>query len=229
MKRYIAIDLLALKQHKLSLEEWTLLENIYFMSNNELGYCYASKETLRDIIQVSNGQIYKIITNLIENGFLIKNKQTGFIKVTQKWLEISSGDTLQKMENESPKNGIDTLQKMETKIDNIKRDIKKEKKYIKKEIPTLEEIENYIQEKKYFSVDAKMFFDYYSCNNWEDVKNWKQKLITWNSKSKPKYATNGYTQTKSKSQQRNEQIDKFFAEMNQEKDTSFDFDGEIIE
>ena len=118
---------------------------------------------------------------------------------------------------------------METKIDNIKRDIKKEKKYIKKEIPTLEEIENYIQEKKYFSVDAKMFFDYYSCNNWEDVKNWKQKLITWNSKSKPKYATNGYAQAKSKSQQRNEQIDKFFAEMNQEKDTSFDFDGEIIE
>lgn len=133
MKRYIAIDLLALKEHKLTLEEWTLLENIYFMSNNEFGYCYASKETLRDIIQVSNGQIYKIITRLTDNGFLVKNKQTGFIKVTQKWLAISSGDTLQKMENESPKNGKDTLQKMETKKDNIKRDIKKEEKINKKE------------------------------------------------------------------------------------------------
>ena len=145
MKRYIAIDLLALKQNNLSLEEWTLLENIYFMSNNELGYCYASKETLRDVIQVSNGQIYKIITRLIETGFLVKNKQTGFIKVTQKWIVISSGDTLQKMENESPKNGKDTLQKMEIKKDNIKRDIKEEK--INKKDLDLVEIENELSEK----------------------------------------------------------------------------------
>ncbi|WP_418187309.1 hypothetical protein ACNSOP_09095 [Aliarcobacter lanthieri] len=136
MKRYIAIDLLALKQNKLTLEEWTLLENIYFMSNNEFGWCYASKDTLRDIIQVSNGQIYKIIKKLLDNGFLIKNNETGYLKVTQKWITISSGivdtkgygDTLQKMENMSPKNGIDTLQKMETKIDNTKRDIKEEER-----------------------------------------------------------------------------------------------------
>ncbi|MCT7560137.1 hypothetical protein N5U04_11205, partial [Aliarcobacter butzleri] len=136
MKRYIAIDLLALKQHKLALEEWTLLENIYFMSNNEFGWCYASKDTLRDIIQVSNGQIYKIIKKLLDNGFLVKNNETGYLKVTQKWITISSGivdtkvcgDPLQKMENISPKNGIDPLQKMETKIDNIKRDIKKEER-----------------------------------------------------------------------------------------------------
>ncbi|WP_323586031.1 hypothetical protein [Aliarcobacter butzleri] len=136
MKRYIAIDLLALKQHKLALEEWTLLENIYFMSNNEFGWCYASKDTLRDIIQVSNGQIYKIIKKLLDNGFLVKNNETGYLKVTQKWITISSGivdtkgcgDPLQKMENISPKNGIDPLQKMEIKIDNTKRDIKKEER-----------------------------------------------------------------------------------------------------
>ncbi|MCR8709846.1 hypothetical protein [Aliarcobacter butzleri] len=136
MKRYIAIDLLALKKHQLTLEEWTLLENIYFMSNNEFGWCYASKDTLRDIIQVSNGQIYKIIKKLLDNGFLVKNNETGYLKVTQKWITISSGivdtkgcgDPLQKMENISPKNGIDPLQKMETKIDNTKRDIKKEER-----------------------------------------------------------------------------------------------------
>lgn len=140
MKRYIAIDLLALKQHKLSLEEWTLLENIYFMSNNEFGWCYASKDTLRDIIQISNGQIYKIIKKLLDNDFLVKNNETGYLKVTQKWINVSSGiidtkednkgcgDPLQKMENMSPKNGIDPLQKMETKIDNTKRDIKKEER-----------------------------------------------------------------------------------------------------
>lgn len=140
MKRYIAIDLLALKQHKLSLEEWTLLENIYFMSNNEFGWCYASKNTLREIIQVSNGQIYKIISKLIEKGFLIKNEETGYLKVTLKWIEISSGEGIQKMENTSPKNGDTPLQKMETKKDNIKRDIKKEEKNTKKR--NLEHTEN---------------------------------------------------------------------------------------
>lgn len=162
MKRYIAIDLLALKEHKLTLEEWTLLENIYFMSNNEFGYCYASKETLRDIIQVSNGQIYKIITRLTDNGFLVKNKQTGFIKVTQKWLAISSGDTLQKMENESPKNGKDTLQKMETKKDNIKRDIKKEEKINKKDFD-LDVIEGEVFKENdlpQFPINRKIFADW---------------------------------------------------------------------
>ena len=50
--------------------------------------------------------------------------------------------------------------------------------------PTLEEIENYITEKK-LKVDAKQFFDYFETGNWIDakgnkVKNWKQKLLTWN-------------------------------------------------
>lgn len=131
MKRYIAIDLIALKQHNLTLEDWTLLENIYFMSNNDFGYCYASKNTLREIIQVSNGQIYKIIKKLIDNGFLIKNEETGYLKVTQKWIQISSGEGIQKMENTSPKNGNTPIQKMDTKIDTIKGDNKEEEKQVK--------------------------------------------------------------------------------------------------
>lgn len=151
MKRYIAIDLLALKENKLSLEEWTLLENIYFMSNNNIGYCFASKETLRDIIQVSNGQIYKIITKLIENGFIVKNKQTGFLKVTQKWIKISSGDTLQKMENMSPKNGKAPLQKMETKKDNIKKENKED-------FSSSNQAENNSTEKEILPVDIINFY-----------------------------------------------------------------------
>jgi len=47
----------------------------------------------------------------------------------------------------------------------------------------LQDVENYCQERKN-SVDAKKFFDYYSTGNWKDakgnqVKNWKQKLLTW--------------------------------------------------
>lgn len=49
--------------------------------------------------------------------------------------------------------------------------------------PTFEEVAAYCTERKN-NVDPKKFFDYYTAGNWKDsrgdpVKNWKQKLITW--------------------------------------------------
>lgn len=49
--------------------------------------------------------------------------------------------------------------------------------------PTIEEIEAYCKERKNH-VDAKKFYDYYAVSDWKDskgnkVKNWKQKVITW--------------------------------------------------
>lgn len=69
-------------------------------------------------------------------------------------------------------------------------DIVKEKNIKKrKETPTLEEIEEYIKEKS-LNVSAKQFFDYFETGGWVDsrgnkVKNWKQKLLTWNKFSPP--------------------------------------------
>ena len=68
--------------------------------------------------------------------------------------------------------------------------------------PTLEEITTYCKERNN-NVDPKKFFDYYQAGEWKDakgnpVKNWKQKLITWERKdtapkSKPKF--NDYPQS----------------------------------
>ena len=54
----------------------------------------------------------------------------------------------------------------------------------KKKTPCLEEIKNYIKEKE-LNVDAEQFYNYFTEGNWIDskgnkVKNWKQKLLTWN-------------------------------------------------
>ena len=54
--------------------------------------------------------------------------------------------------------------------------------------PSLEDVEKYVAEKK-LKVDAKKFFDYFTEGNWIDskgnkVKNWKQKILTWNGYSK---------------------------------------------
>ena len=49
--------------------------------------------------------------------------------------------------------------------------------------PTLEEVEEYCRERNNH-LDAKRFFDYFNEGDWKDsngkkVKNWKQKIITW--------------------------------------------------
>lgn len=69
-------------------------------------------------------------------------------------------------------------------IKNIRNKEYIKEKNIKKEKPSLEEIQNYILEKG-LSVDAKKFFEYFEEGNWIDSKgqkviNWKQKLLTWN-------------------------------------------------
>lgn len=76
-------------------------------------------------------------------------------------------------------------------------DIKKKKSKRKTFTPPkLEEIEKYVLEKK-LNVDAKKFYDYFTEGNWIDskgnqVKSWKQKLLTWNG-----YSSNQKEQKKS--------------------------------
>lgn len=76
--------------------------------------------------------------------------------------------------------GKDRLGKDSIGKDSIKRD-DGSKKFVP---PTLEEVESYIAEKG-LSVEGKQFLDYFTVGNWVDakgqkVKNWKQKLLTWN-------------------------------------------------
>ena len=68
----------------------------------------------------------------------------------------------------------------------------KRKKFVP---PSLDEVEQYVEEKR-LAIDARRFFDFYTAGEWHDssgkpVKNWKQKALTWdrreqeNRKSKP--------------------------------------------
>lgn len=79
--------------------------------------------------------------------------------------------------NQKPTGGIPSIGK-----DSIGKDSlgKGSKKFTP---PTLKEIEEYVKERN-SPVDAKRFFEYYESGGWKDgkgqaVKNWKQKLITW--------------------------------------------------
>lgn len=70
-------------------------------------------------------------------------------------------------------------------IDELENLLKTRQPKKKKEFtpPTLEEVKAYCEERKN-NVDYKYFYDYYSSGNWKDkkgdpVKNWKQRIITW--------------------------------------------------
>lgn len=70
---------------------------------------------------------------------------------------------------------------------NIEEKEKKSKRFVP---PTLEEIQTYIDE-RHSPVDAQQFYDYFNTGNWVDsngnkVKNWKQKLLTWEKFAKDK-------------------------------------------
>lgn len=86
------------------------------------------------------------------------------------------------MEAKKPDNDNDNDNDNE---DDIKE--KTKKKFIP---PSLDEIEKYVLEKK-LSVDAKKFYEFFTEGNWIDskgnkVRNWKQKLLTWNGYSNSK-------------------------------------------
>jgi hypothetical protein len=69
--------------------------------------------------------------------------------------------------------------------ENVNKDLnKKERSKLKFTEPTIEEINKYISDNK-LNVDGNYFLQYFKEGGWIDskgnkVKNWKQKLLTWN-------------------------------------------------
>lgn len=93
-----------------------------------------------------------------------------------------------KQDDKQTTNKRQTNDKQTTTNKNEKNDKNEKNKRNNKEKPTIDEIQKYISEKN-LKVDAKQFFNYFEEGNWIDskgnkVKNWKQKLLTWN-----KYST----------------------------------------
>lgn len=105
-------------------------------------------------------------------------------------------------------NGLPSIEKnsiVKNSIDNISE---KKERFSK---PTLEEIKNYIEEKS-LNVNADDFYQYFEEGNWIDskgnkVKNWKQKLLTWN-----KYKNNNTRNTNQPKQSFDNNIDKSMLE-----------------
>ena len=146
--------------------------------------CYASNEYLAEFCQCSETKISTAINKLIEFNYLEIIKFDGRKRFIKSRLSKNERQTLKKLKADFKKmKDINLINNINNNNININKKENKEKKK-----PTLEEIQQYIKEKQ-MNVDAETFYNYFNESNWIDskgnkVKNWKQKLITWNSYNK---------------------------------------------
>jgi hypothetical protein len=163
--------------------------------SNERGYCWASNAYFANLYNSSIRTIKSCISELRECGYItleLKYKENSK-EVDQRIIRIANNFNAESFTTygknfHHPSEEIFTTPGEENCTDNITsmnntiniRETKKKKSFTP---PTLEEVKAYCEERKN-NVDYKYFYDYYSSGNWKDkkgdpVKNWKQRIITW--------------------------------------------------
>ena len=153
--------------------------------------CKETKDTI-------NGALHE----LEDNGYLVRKRIYTNGKISDWEYNIYETNDLhpknQDIENQDigfyDNNKILNNKLLNNKESNISKDILPKKVIFTP--PTLEEVQEYCRERN-SSVDPQTFYDYFNAGNWFDskgnkVKNWKQKIITWEKRG------NSNTFTKSK-------------------------------
>lgn len=92
MKKIISFTTILHNKRKelgLSLIEYCIADTIFNLSNNPKspvqGWCYASKETLSEILDTTRQTIFTNINKLIEKGLVEKHTETKYLRTTEKW------------------------------------------------------------------------------------------------------------------------------------------------
>lgn len=132
-----------------------------------------------------------------ENGTLRISNFDELVGSESKWAEYKRIERAKNNDiGQCPKNVQDNVQQeirdkildirdIEKKDNNKELLLSKEKNVFKK--PTIEEIEAYVKEKNY-SVNAKIFYNFYESKGWyigkNKMKNWKSAVATWENKIK---------------------------------------------
>lgn len=163
---------------------------------NEKGYCWAGNDYFAQLYNVSKTSISKWVSALIEKGYLTSELiyKEGTKQILYRYLRIVTYPIEEKLNTPLTKVKYPIKEKLKdnnTLINNTDNNtinnIRERKNFVP---PTLEEITDYCKQRNN-SVDPKKFFDYYSTGEWKDakgnkIKNWKQKIITWEGRQQSK-------------------------------------------
>lgn len=187
--------------NELSAIEKILLAEIDSLDCGEDG-CYASNDYMAEFCKCNAKTISRGISKLTELGYIEPFSFDGRHRKIHSRLDKLSRQTGQNVHADKTKcPAININNNKDNNIININRE---KTRFVK---PTLEEIKNYIEEKN-LNVNANDFYQYFEEGNWIDskgnkVKNWKQKLLTWN-----KYKSNNARNTNQTKQSFDNNIDK---------------------
>lgn len=174
----------------------------------EDGYFYTTIENVQNNTTLSDYQQRRILKKLQEVG-LVDVKVRGipakrYIKINEEQvIELFDSQLLKNLISSSQKikeldvkklkgnNNINNKNNNKNKNKNKNNIIREKPKFIP---PSLDEVREYCISRNN-NVDAKTFFDYYEAGEWKDakgnkVKNWKQKVITWEKRSNNNASSN---------------------------------------
>lgn len=174
---------------------------IYCLSQGDNEYI-AGIKNLMQLLHKSEPTIIVSLKSLTEKGLVEKkpvvvNNATRYyykaIKPSLKPAKEILGGTLNNLSGGTLNNltRINNIKEENKKENNKKESIdsKKEKtRFIK---PTLEQIKEFIEEKKLLYIDAEEYYNYFESVGWvvgknRPMKSWKASCMTWNNKHKPK-------------------------------------------
>lgn len=185
-ENYVIIQGWMLNELELKGNELIIFAVIYGVTQDGSSQYFGTRSYLSSWCNCTLPTVDRALENLIEKG-LIEKEQRIMNNLTFNTYKVSLGGI--KKFYRGCKNSLQGYKEILYNNNNIynkynnKNNIKeiyKEKEFV---IPSIEDVKKYCEERNN-NVDYKKFYDYYNINNWKDkngkkVRNWKQKLITW--------------------------------------------------
>lgn len=154
------------------------------------GECWASNNYFANLYKVSPGSISNWVKKLEKEGLIsveyIKNGK----EIEKRIIKLGGIQNIEYVVNKLNR-GSQNIEEGYSKFckennTSINNTSINKKKYIKKSFkaPTLEEVKDYCLNVRHNKVDYQFFYDYFTEGNWIDangnkVRNWKQKIVTW--------------------------------------------------
>lgn len=191
MESYFVVQGFMVEELKLKGNELMIYAIIYGFSQAKGNRFTGSLQYLADWTRSTKQGVIKNLKSLLEKGYIEKEEYTrngvkfveyyttklnGVLnKVEQGYSTQFNGGIQQSLPNNIVDNTEDNINRKDSK-----ERVKKESEFVP---PTLNEVIEYVKERN-STVDPVKFYDYFNVGNWIDskgqpVKNWKQKLLTW--------------------------------------------------
>ena len=178
------------------------IDNVYVMKNEnmyKIGKSLYPEKRLSEINNKIPGKTILILVKETDYGYKLENELHRLFKdkkIKDEWFNLSNDD-IEKLKNDYGfsvyRQALTDMKEQEQEQEQEKNKKRRRKELCSDNPPNLNDIIEYIRDKKINNVDPNYFYEYFTSGNWIDSKgnnvyNWKQKILTWskhNTDNKP--------------------------------------------